>query len=221
VLIRAGLFGHATLQTYVPWITVDALAALPGWVQLVILFAITDFCVYSYHRAQHSNIVLWQFNKTHQSKKELTALTAFWMPIVVRLVTLAALAVPAAALGVSYAQPLAVLVALYFHQLLVHSATGWGFSRLACLVFSPRFHEIHHSSRPEHLNRNYGSVLSIWDRLFGTRAPQVEAPARWVLVDEPVPGSFIGQIFVPVVGLYQLARHATFSAVEPAKGQRR
>lgn len=221
VLIPAGLFVHATLQTYVPWITVDALAALPGWVQLAILFVVTDFCVYWYHRAQHSNIVLWQFHKTHHSQQELTALTAFRMPIIDRLVTLAALAVPAAVLGVNYAQPLAVLVILYFHQLLVHSATGWGFGRLGWLIVSPLFHEIHHSSRPEHVNRNYGGVLAIWDRLFGTYAPQGTAPIRWGLVDERVPESFIGQIFVPVVGLYRQAMAVTSSAAEPVKGPRR
>lgn len=51
-----------------------------------------------------------------------------------------------------------------------------------------------------------GGALSIWDHLFGTYAPAGDAPIRWGLVGERVPESFVGQIFVPVVGLWGLIR---------------
>tara|TARA_R110002072_G_scaffold88011_1_gene198266 strand:- start:1511 stop:2419 length:909 start_codon:yes stop_codon:yes gene_type:complete len=206
VLIPAGLLLSHALQTYAGWLTIDSLSALPAWAQLAILFIVTDFCVYWYHRGQHMNIVLWQFHKTHHSQRHMIALTGFRMPIFDRLVTLAVLSVPAAVMGVSYAYPLAILTVIYFHQLLIHSATGWSFGPLGWLIVSPQFHEIHHSTAPAHIDKNFGGALAIWDHLFGTYASAGEAPIRWGLVGERVPESFLGQIFVPIVGLYSLTR---------------
>lgn len=206
VLIPAGLFISNALQTHASWLTIDALSALPAWAQLLILFVVTDFCVNWYHRGQHVNIVLWPFQKTHHSQQHMTALTGFRMPIFDRLVTLAVLSVPAAVLGVSYAQPLLVLMVIYFHQLLIHSATGWGFGPLSWLIVSPQFHEVHHSALPSHIERNFGGALSSSDHLFGTYAPAGDAPIRWGLVGEQVTESFVGQIFVPAVGLWGLIR---------------
>jgi sterol desaturase/sphingolipid hydroxylase (fatty acid hydroxylase superfamily) len=54
------------------------------------------------------------------------------------------------------------------YQLLVHSniRSDWGWFGRWVLI-SPAAHRIHHSSKPEHYNKNI-SVLVIWDRLFGT-----------------------------------------------------
>lgn len=206
VIIPAGLFLTNFLSTHAGWLTIDSLAALPAWAQLLILFVFTDFCVYWYHRAQHMNPVLWQFHKTHHSQTEMTALTVFRMSILDRLVTLAVLSVPAAMMGVGYSFPLLIVTVLYFHQMLVHSATGWTLGPLGRIVVSPQFHEIHHSTAPEHIDRNFGGVLTVWDHLFASTADRGSAPIRWGLVGERVPESYIGQIFVPVVGLYRLAR---------------
>ena len=42
-------------------------------------------------------------------------------------------------------------------------------------------HRAHHGSNPEYVDRNYGNVFIVWDRLFGTFEPEV-APVRYGLI---------------------------------------
>lgn len=46
-------------------------------------------------------------------------------------------------------------------------------SWLSLLIVSPGFHRVHHSQDERESNTNFSSLLSIWDRLFGTRAPKL------------------------------------------------
>src|SRR4029077_7936965 len=63
----------------------------------------------------------------------------------------------------------ALVRSLVFAQgLLNHSLLDWKFGPLGRIVVSPWAHRIHHSTVPEHVNRNYGGVFSLWDRLFGS-----------------------------------------------------
>lgn len=204
VLVPAGLFVVKALETHAGWLTIGALAELPIWAQFLILFIVVDFWVYWYHRIQHTNIVMWQFHKTHHSQVHMTSLTVFRMSILDRLVTLLFLSVPTVILGVSYTQPLAVLVVIYFHQLLLHAGTGWTFGPLGRIIVSPSFHEVHHSTLREHVNSNYGGILTLWDHLFGTAVARGDKPITWGLIGEHVPESYIQQMFVPIVGLYGL-----------------
>lgn len=46
---------------------------------------------------------------------------------------------------------------------------------------TPSAHRVHHGSNPEYLDKNFGSMLIVWDRLFGTYAPET-VPVRYGLV---------------------------------------
>jgi sterol desaturase/sphingolipid hydroxylase (fatty acid hydroxylase superfamily) len=122
------------------------------------------------------------------------------------------LALPIAALDVSYTIPLTTLVILQFHQLIIHSDIGWTFGPFCRLIVSPSFHEVHHSTAPEHLDRNYGVVLAIWDHLFASRAERNTKFLSYSLVSEKLPESYIGQFFVPIIGVFRLAMEQRASA---------
>ena len=203
VLLPLSVFLTALLAAEAPWLKVEPLAALPGWAQLLILFVLTVFYAYWYHRLQHSNAYLWQFHKVHQSQRQLTGLTVFRMSILDRVVNLVALSVPAAIMGVSPAMPATLLILLQFHQTLLHSDTGWTFGRLRHLFVSPAFHDVHHSTAAGHANRNYAPVLAIWDHLFGSFSARGQDELEFGLDKEKVPESFTRQIFVPAVGLWR------------------
>lgn len=55
-----------------------------------------------------------------------------------------------------------------FYQYLLHSELWPQFKGWESIFVTPKYHQIHHSSVREHLDTNYGGMLSIWDRLFGT-----------------------------------------------------
>ncbi|RZA24749.1 MAG: sterol desaturase family protein, partial [Lysobacteraceae bacterium] len=194
------------LQTWAPWLEIRILADLPTWAQLLILFLFTDLCVYGWHRLQHENRIVWQFHKTHHSQVHLNVLTTYRATVFDRLFALAVLAIPAAMLKVDATLPLAIAGILQFHQLLIHSDSGWSFGPLDRVFVSPSFHEVHHSSLEPHLDKNYGGVLSVWDHLFGTWAPRGERELEYGLVGERLPEAWIKQQFTPWVGLWRLAR---------------
>lgn len=209
IIFPVGLLITRGLQAWAPWLEVKALTQLPIWVQLLILFVFTDFCVYWWHRFQHQSRIVWQFHKTHHSQVNLNVLTTFRATVIDRLVALAFLAVPAAMMKVDAALPVAIAAALQFHQLMIHSDTGWSFGPLDRIFVSPSFHEVHHSSLEPHLDRNYGGVLSLWDHLFGTWAPRGDAELTYGLVAERLPESWLRQQIVPFIGLWRLARERT------------
>lgn len=206
IILPFGLLIVHGLQTWAPWLEVKALANLPTWAQLLILFVITDFCVYWWHRLQHENRIVWQFHKTHHSQVHLNVLTTFRATIFDRLFALAVLAVPAAVMKVDAAMPVAIAAVLQFHQLIIHSDSGLSFGPLDRVFVSPSFHEVHHSSLEPHLDKNYGGVLSVWDHLFGTWAPRGTQALEYGLVGERLPEAWFKQQFTPWVGLWRLGR---------------
>jgi sterol desaturase/sphingolipid hydroxylase (fatty acid hydroxylase superfamily) len=208
VILPVGLLITRGLQTWAPWLEVRALADLPAWIQLMILFVVTDFCVYWWHRLQHENKVVWQFHKTHHSQVHLNVLTTFRATVMDRIVALAILAVPAAIMRVDVAMPLAVAAVLQFHQLIIHSDSGWSFGPLDRVIVSPSFHEVHHSSLEPHLDRNYGGVLAIWDHLFRTWAPRGDQELEYGLVAERLPEAWFKQQLTPFIGLWRLFQPA-------------
>lgn len=204
IMLPVGLAITHALQAWAPWLEVKALATLPVWIQLLIVFVVTDFCVYWWHRLQHESRSVWQFHKTHHSQVHLNVMTAFRATILDRIVVLAVLAVPSAVMKVDAAYPVAIAAALQFHQLIIHSDSGWSFGPLDRIFVSPSFHEVHHSSLEPHLDKNYGGVLSVWDHLFGTYVARGERELEYGLVGERLPEAFLKQQLVPVVGLWRL-----------------
>ena len=129
-----------------------------------------DFALYWLHRAQHSPL-LWRFHKLHHNAERLN-------PLVVHRVNPADLtfnAIPRAfALMAAVPSPTALAIltaAIGIHSLLIHTTLPWTYGRWGkWLLISPAAHQVHHSFDPVYYNRNFGSMLPIWDRLFGTWA---------------------------------------------------
>ena len=206
VIVPATALFTWVFRTYLPWITVNTPAFLAGWAQLLVLFLVSDFVVYWWHRLQHESRIVWQFHKTHHSQQHLNVFTTFRATIIDRLAALPAVTIPAAIMQVDTTMPFLLTAILLLHQLLIHSDTGMHFGPFERWFVSPSFHEVHHSSSEPHLDRNYGAVLAIWDHLFDTYAPRGNAPIRYGLVNATVPESYLCQQYVPLVGLWALAR---------------
>lgn len=135
-----------------------------GWL-LALLFY--DFCYYWHHRLGHEVGVLWAAHVVHHQSEHYNLTTAlrqtstgallgwvFYLPM-------ALAGVPPLVFGV-----VALIDLLY--QFWVHTEhvprLGW-FDRWFC---SPSNHRVHHAVNDRYLDRNYGGVLIVWDRLFGT-----------------------------------------------------
>lgn len=146
-----------------------ALLQLPAdraWTWLVALLGY-DFCYYWLHRAGHRVNVLWAAHAVHHQSERYNLTTAL------RQTSTGALFgwifyLPLAVLGVP-AQVFAVVALIdLLYQFWVHTEVvrrlGW-FDRVFC---SPSNHRAHHAVNDRYLDRNYGGILIVWDRLFGT-----------------------------------------------------
>jgi sterol desaturase/sphingolipid hydroxylase (fatty acid hydroxylase superfamily) len=209
-IIPVTAFFTISLRTYFPWATFDASTIMPAWMQLFVLFYCNDFVAYWWHRLQHEKPIFWQFHKTHHSQKHLTVFTTFRSTIVDRSVAVLVLAMPAAVMQVDATMPLTIVTILTFHQLLIHSDTALHCGPLEKIFVSPSFHEVHHSTLPSHLDKNYGAVLAVWDHLFGTAAQRGDQPLIYGVIGEEIPESYIRQQFVPLLGIWKLLKSRWF-----------
>ena len=133
---------------------------------------LADFCYYAYHRAGHRFAILWAIHGIHHQHEHLNSSVAF---------RLEWLADPYAALffglmpilGVDSKTGFAAIAILSFYTLTAHSPViprpTWGF------LVTPAIHGSHHSRDARFGDKNFGAMLGVWDRLFGT----------WL---EPAPG---------------------------------
>ncbi|MBW3614218.1 MAG: sterol desaturase family protein [Actinobacteria bacterium] len=137
----------------------------------VAVFVARDFQYYWIHRAEHRVRVLWASHMVHHSLERFTFTSAVRLPWMESVYKPALwLWVPLvgfhpgafAAIGA-----LVLAVGQLQHTELLRRRTP-----LDLLFVTPAAHRVHHGSNPEYLDRNFGSVLIVWDRLFGTYAAE-------------------------------------------------
>lgn len=163
----------------------SALLATPLWLVglsfTFILFVLDDFTRFLTHYLLHKIPLLWEFHKVHHSAKVLTPITIYRShPCESLLFATRMAGTQGIAVGVSYylfgptLEMTAILGANAFVFIfnimgsnLRHSHVwlSWG-DTLEKFFISPAQHQIHHSNHPAHFDRNFGSALAIWDRLF-------------------------------------------------------
>jgi hypothetical protein len=81
----------------------------------------------------------------------------------------------------------------------VHADVNWTFGPLRYVLVSPAFHRWHHSKQPEAIDKNFATVLPLWDVIFGTLYfPKGETPGNFG-VHENLPENLVGQMIYPFV----------------------
>ncbi|MBB4842412.1 sterol desaturase/sphingolipid hydroxylase (fatty acid hydroxylase superfamily) [Paucibacter oligotrophus] len=137
----------------------------------LIYILLADFSMYWFHRFAHRWGALWSVHAYHHSASDMTILSGgrehpLVFPLIsVWMIVPTALLAPQQEVG----WLLVVLVLTRIHGLLIHSniLSDWGWFGRYVLV-SPAMHRVHHGVANEFHNSNYGSLLTLWDHLFGT-----------------------------------------------------
>lgn len=166
-----GLLGYAVLFAYVaPW----QLPADAWWTWTLAILGV-DFLFYWAHRVAHRVRVVWATHQAHHSSEYFnfaTALRQKWNNSheLVLWAPLPLLGVPPALVFLGFSVSLV-------YQFFVHTERIDRLWRPVELVFNtPSHHRVHHGSDPEYLDRNYGGILIVWDRLFGSFQPELHRP---------------------------------------------
>jgi sterol desaturase/sphingolipid hydroxylase (fatty acid hydroxylase superfamily) len=177
--------GAAPLASFPPWLTM-AIATL-------VLAFVFEWSYWLDHMLCHKLPWLWRFHSVHHSAESLSLLTVFRVHPVDTIVYYNILAffsgLATAGLWMLFGKE-ALPFSLYGTNVIVlvsgillgnlHHSHLWlkPPGLLGRILLGPAHHQIHHSSDPEHHDRNFGNVLSVFDRAFGTyHEPPAERPA--------------------------------------------
>ncbi|MPW19722.1 sterol desaturase family protein [Paraburkholderia sp. CNPSo 3157] len=147
------------------------------------LFVGQEFCYYWYHRASHRVRYFWATHAVHHSPNQLTLSTAYRLGITGKVSGAAVFFVPLVWLGVRPEVVLMTLSINLLYQFWLHTTwipkLGW----LEYVFNTPSSHRVHHASNVDYLDANYGGVLIVFDRLFGTYVEErADEPCRYGLV---------------------------------------
>jgi alkylglycerol monooxygenase len=148
------------------------------WPWVVGLIAI-DFFYYWWHRLSHVVNVLWAVHAVHHQSEDFNFAVALRQPAFEAL-SIIPFHLPLALLGVEpwiYAACYAIDL---IYQFWVHTEFPGRLGPLERVLNTPSSHRVHHGINPKYLDRNYGGILIVWDRIFGTYQREEEPPAYGV-----------------------------------------
>ena len=151
--------------------------SVPSWpiakagLSLLVGFLLLDLIYYLVHRCQHAAPFLWRFHALHHSDPDVDVTTSvrhhpvemllnsaiYWLAVLV-------LDIPVAIVLIHGLAVFGTAAAQHGNIRLPERLERW----LQPVLVTIDLHRVHHSIAAEQANSNYGAVLSLWDRLFGT-----------------------------------------------------
>lgn len=164
LLYLAMVFSKAHFQ----WLT------LPNdWRQWILAFLVVDFVSYWYHRCSHQINLLWAGHVTHHSSSYFNLSNGFRTSPFQGLFRIPFWMI----MPVFGFDPLVLVITFKvvgLHDFFVHTPyipkLGW----LEWFIVTPSHHRVHHGKNEIYIDKNYGSVLILWDRMFGTYQEETE-----------------------------------------------
>lgn len=134
------------------------------WIALLLA---TDFMWYWYHRMGHEVNLFWGFHVVHHTSEEFNYTAATRITIFQAIVRtgfwsiLPILGFPAHMISI-------ILIVHGVYPFFTHTRLVGKLGLLEYIMVTPSHHRVHHASNEEYLDKNYGDMFIIWDKLFGT-----------------------------------------------------
>lgn len=141
------------------------------WTKIVLSWLVLDLIMYGLHRAYHGVGFLWRFHRVHHGDPVLDVTTTFrthpvetLITLLVRAITVVLIGMPL--LGVILYEIIVCTMALFIHaNIRLHRSLD---QIISWILVTPAMHRVHHGPDPVDYGANFGLVISIWDRVFGT-----------------------------------------------------
>jgi sterol desaturase/sphingolipid hydroxylase (fatty acid hydroxylase superfamily) len=145
------------------------------WWTYVLLFFADDLAYYWFHRVHHEMRVFWASHVVHHSSQHYnlsTALRQTWTPM-----TALPFWAPLALLGFPPWMILMQLAISLMYQFWIHTERVRKLPAPVEFFFNtPSHHRVHHGANEAYLDKNYGGILIVWDRIFGSFQGETERP---------------------------------------------
>lgn len=139
-----------------------------------------DFLAYWHHRLSHEINFFWAAHIVHHQSEELNITTVFrvsafavinrtlfwiWLPII----------------GFSPELSTSAILFIGLFQFVTHSRLVGRLGMLEYIFITPSHHRVHHARNEKYIDKNYGHVFVIWDKMFGTFEPEQEEPKYGII----------------------------------------
>lgn len=168
ITVLQGFAVHRYLDAHAPF-TLDSRDPL-AWVAITLL---VDLAFYWSHRAMHRINLLWTVHAVHHQSEQLNLLVALrigWFSMFASWLFY----LPLAFVGVTLEMALLARAISSAYQFWLHTQLVGRLGPLEYIFVTPSHHRVHHATNPAYLDKNYGGIFILWDRLFGTFEPEGE-----------------------------------------------
>ena len=154
------------------------------WVIWIVAFVLYDLSYYWAHRLGHEVNILWAAHVVHHSSEEYNLTTALRQTGTGFFSVL--FYIPMALLGFDPVMVVTVGALNLIYQFWVHTRHVPKLGLLEWVFITPSNHRVHHAQNPVYIDKNYGGVFILWDRLFGTFQEELD--------DQPVVFGITGAV---------------------------
>lgn len=173
VLLGGGIVALVWMKAWTLRLFTVPLDTAWGW---LLLFLASEFAYYWQHRLAHTSHWFWATHRVHHTPVQMDLAAAIRLGWTGSISGAWLLYVPLPLLGFD-PRALALMLGLsLFYQFWLHTELVPPLGPLEHVFNTPARHRVHHASNPRYLDRNFGGVLIVFDRLFNTAA--VEDPAE-------------------------------------------
>jgi len=187
------------LHTHYAWWHIE-----PSVLMWVLLFLVTDFVWYWYHRLAHEVNILWGVHVIHHQSEHFNYTVSTRITIFQAVVRTAFWSI----LPIIGFPPEMITVMLLVHgtyPFFTHTRLIGKLGVLEYIFVTPSHHRVHHASNEQYLDKNYGDMLIIWDKIFGTFTEEKEEPS-FGLTKPLESHSFLWQYFHFLLEVFYTAR---------------
>ncbi|MBI38770.1 MAG: sterol desaturase [Leptospiraceae bacterium] len=144
----------------------------------LLAFVILDFLFYWSHRISHEINILWASHVVHHSSEEYNLSVALRQSALRNAIT-CLFYLPLAVLGLPWVVFLTVDALNRLYQFWVHTKFISDDSipdSFSFVFVTPSHHRVHHAVNDPYIDKNYGGMFILWDRIFGTFRQETEEP---------------------------------------------
>jgi sterol desaturase/sphingolipid hydroxylase (fatty acid hydroxylase superfamily) len=160
--------------------------ALTDWRSWAAGFIAVEFAYYWFHRLSHRMRWLWASHAVHHTPQQMTFLSAIRLGWTNLLSGGWIVYLPLALIGFDPRLIFALLAIDLHYQFFLHTEAVGKLGPLEWVMNTPAHHRVHHGANAPYLDRNYGGMLIVFDRMFGTfAAERADLPIRYGLAHPP------------------------------------
>lgn len=190
------------------WVRPEWMSGLAG---LAVDIIILDLFIFWWHRAVHKIPFLWCFHEVHHMDEHLDTTSAIrfhfgeiFFSTFARAILIITLAIPFSSIVVFEA--LVLVFVLFHHSNLALPATFEKY--VSKIIITPSLHWVHHHAIRSDTDSNYGTILSIWDRIFKTKSTTKRFDGMPIGVEGLKDKTFLKLIFRPFTKFLNISLYA-------------